>query len=134
VRLLPLVVTTASLAALGCGGESADVGGIVDRHLEAIADGDSRAACRDLTAEAKKLVVVSVNATAGDDVARTCETAYDGIAAGLDDAVKEKLRDSRQDVSLDGDRAVVDSSATTGEVQLQRTGETWRITRINFGS
>ena len=119
---------------LGCGGESGEAGGIVDRHLEAIADGDSRAACRDLTAEAKRLVVVSVNATVGDDSARTCEDAYAAISDGLDDAAKTELRDSRQDVTLDGDRAVVDASATTGEVQLERRSGRWRITRVNFGS
>ena len=123
--------------ALGACGDS-DRGAaakVVDRHLEAIADGNPESACRDLTPKAKRVVVVSVNATAQRDIAANCVEAYGAIAANLTEETQRALRRSDLDVLVgEGGTATVDSSATTGEIELTKAGSDWKISRINFGS
>lgn len=130
-----LIGLIALLVAACGGGPETTVSAVVDRHFQAIADGDGPAACRDLTAEAGRLVVVSVNAAAGSRQVRTCRQAFEAIAAGLDDTARTALRESDHDVTIDSDgKANVDSSATTGETQLERIAGDWKITNVAFGS
>ena len=130
------VLVAGVLIVSACGGGQEDtIGDIVDRHLEAVADGNGAAACRDMTAEAEELVVISVNAVAERERVRSCESAYELLAAGLDERTRSALRGSDQDVTIDGaGSAVVDSSGTTGEIELRRIDGAWKITRVNFGS
>ena len=135
MRSVLLLAGVLLCAASGCGGEEGEVTDVMNRHMDAIADGDGKAACRDLTAEAKRLVVVSVRATAPGTGIRSCEEAYERISANLDPAVRDRVRNEGHDVELHGDgTATVDSEATTGETQLRKDGDRWVITRINFGS
>lgn len=137
MRAATLALLASAAIAAGCGAseEEAAIEGVVERHLGAIADGDGKAACRDLTAEAKRLVVISFEAAAPGAGARTCEDAFEAVAANLDDAGERKLRDSDHRVEVRGDgTATVDSSATTGEIELREQRGRWVITRVNFGS
>ena len=135
MRSTCLVIVVLACAASGCGGDEGEITGVMNRHMDAIAKGDGEAACRDLTAEAKRLVVVSFRAAARGSAVKSCEEAYARIAAGLDPAMRSRIRDGGHDVEVHGDgTATVDSEATTGETQLRKVGDRWVITRVNFGS
>ncbi len=67
--------------------------------------------------------------------AESCAEALGAVAARLDDAAKDQLRDASYDVVLHGDgTATVDSDATTGETEVRKDRDRWVITRVNFGS
>ena len=124
------------LVLAGCGGgEEGKVREVMQRHAEALAEGDGERACRDLTAEARRLVVVSVDAVAPGLGARTCEQALRAIGGRLDDEAKRQLRDAHYEVELHGDgTATADPDTVSGEAQLRKRGGRWVITRLNFGS
>ena len=124
-----------ALALAGCGptGEVQAVEDVMDRHVEGIAAGDGRAACADLTAAARRGVVESVHERIPELGVKTCEEALGGIAGELDATQRNRIREARIDVEVNGDRAVADSEATVGKTYLRKQGDRWVITRIDFG-
>ena len=134
-RLLTIVLLGIAMGACGASGDEAAVKDVMERHVAAIAEGDGEAACRDLTARARRLVVISFDAAAPEVGATTCAEALGAIARSLDGAARNRLRDADDTIEIRADgTAVADSAATTGETELRKVSGEWVITRINFGS
>ena len=116
-----------------CGGEEGEVADVLSRHYDAIADGDGAAACRELTTQARRLVVVSVRAQGAG--VRTCAEAYEGIAARLGEDLRRRFESAGHDVTINGDgTATAETDGVAGQVQLRETGGRWVITRVEFGA
>jgi hypothetical protein len=90
----------------GCNGDDAsDAERVVDDYLEAIADGDGRKACEQLTDAMQRRLIEAAPAERG---AGDCPAAADAIAGALTDQQRRQLRDTQfGEVTVDGDRAAV---------------------------
>lgn len=133
MRRALLIAGLLAFAAAGCGGEEDEVGEVLSRHYDAVADGDGEAACEDLTKEARHLVVVSIRAQGAR--VEDCAEAYERIAEGLGDDARRNVESAGHDVTLNGDgTATAETQGITGQVRLRKDGDRWVITRIEFGA
>lgn len=137
MRIRALAVLTLTALA-GCGGgrggEAEKVRDVMERLTEAIARGDGEAACRDLTPEARRLVVTSAEAAAGGEFA-SCGAVLGAVAYDLPEDARRRLHEAEYSVELHGDdTAIADSQAVSGEARLRKHGGRWIVTRLTFGS
>jgi hypothetical protein len=124
-RLL-IVVAVIALAA-GCGGASSDTSQIsstLTTYLSALADGNGRAACDQLTG-AQARAVVETAASAG---ATSCVDAIDELSRNLGGDEKRTLRDAKVvNIHVNRDRATADALGATQITQLVKSGGHWLI-------
>ena len=137
MRRGPFAVALVGFAVAGCGDadELTAIREVMRRHVTGIAQGQGAVACRDLTAEARRLVVRSVNERVPELDVRTCEEALGRVAADLAPQLRRQILNASFDVELSdgGTTATADSSATAGLTHLRKLDGRWRITRIEFG-
>src|SRR3954471_2233036 len=117
-------VAVAAVAAVSSCGGSADEDGVkstVKKYIEAIADVDGNRACEQLTPEARRRVLTSLNSSGAPELkARSCGEALTKLAdTSLDDRRKDQLRGaSVEKVSITGSSATAGIYGAGVQVQL----------------
>jgi hypothetical protein len=122
-----LIVAVFMALAAGCGGASSDTSQIsstLTTYLSAVADGNGRTACDQLTGEEAR-TVLDVSASVG---ATSCVDAIDKSSQNLGSAEKQRLRGAKvMNVHVNGDRATADALGATQRAQLVKSGGRWLI-------
>jgi hypothetical protein len=132
------VLIAASLVACGSGddeaaGKPADV---VRAYHDAIAGGDGKGACRQLTPGAQKQLQDSTQGAAR----ASCDQVIELLSAFYDGSAKKALRAAKVTVTEDGDTATASFSAPLGlggppqqqSYDLTRTDGTWKIEKLQL--
>lgn len=132
-------LTTILLALLvaGCGGEKAAAEDTVTAAISGLAEGDEQQVCDQLTAGAKKelLVTLADNPLGFDDIhAKTCEVAIAKLHDLLPQPIRDVLRDGEvEDAKVSGDTATVHVVGVGTDAELRKVGDGWKITGLSGG-
>lgn len=117
-------------AAAGCGG-SPSPEETVSTAVSGLSKGDEQAVCAQLTAGAKRklLVVLADNPPLVEPVeASTCEEAITKVHSQLTEPVRAVLEDGEvDDAKVDGDKAVVHVTGAGIDVELRKIDDEWKI-------
>ncbi|MDO9408640.1 hypothetical protein [Patulibacter sp.] len=128
----PVSATTTAAAPAAGGDEESRAGAVVTQYVAAFSAGDGEAVCRLYTPAQRRRIADA----ADDSCAEGIRTAY--AQGGGEDGFKRSLGNLRVGAAtVTGRTAVVRLVAPQGgggdtnplEVQLQRSGDTWRISR-----
>lgn len=117
-------------AAAGCGG-SPSPEETVSTAVSGLSKGDEQAVCDQLTAGAKRklLVVLADDPPLVEPVeASTCEEAITKVHSQLTEPVRAVLEDGEvDDAKVDGDKAVVHVTGAGIDVELRKIDDEWKI-------
>jgi hypothetical protein len=134
----------AAVVLAGCGSSGrGEVAGPVERHLRGLAEGDFAGACRELTLAAQGEVIGLVAQV--DGRRRSCRDAYstllmtgslDFARAGVMDLSRaQRVGESKLVVSVidvSGAHAQARVSGSKKVIALERGGDGWKISRLDF--
>jgi hypothetical protein len=136
MRLPPAIVALALAAAIaGCGGDDGaddadEVRQVTRDYLTALAAGNGRRACEQLTEQARREAIETVTAAFLDAEDVTCEEAIAELSADIaEDRKRALLNPEISDVEIEGDRAEVRVKSVNGSTTLSRVGDAWRVVR-----
>ena len=130
----PALLATVLLAvfATGCGDDSPSPEEVTSAAVSGLSKGDEKKVCAQLTAPAKRKLLVLL---AGDPpivkpiTASTCEEAIVKVHAQLTKPIRAVLEDGEvDDAKITGDKAVVHVTGAGTDVQLQKVSGEWKIT------
>lgn len=115
--------------ALGaCGGDGDDPGETVQTYFRALADGDGKTACDQLTGDLERQALAYLAELLPEFQATSCEEALDELAENLGGDEADVLRDAKiVDTQEDGDTATVEVEGATSDAQLTKSGGRWYI-------
>lgn len=138
-----LVCCALILAGCGSGGGSSEAARPVESHLRALSENDFAGACSELTLEAQGDVIGLV--AQADGRRRSCPDAYrslvmtgslDFARAGVMDVARaQHYGRSAADVVVDstnGAHAQAHVSGSRKVIYLERGGDGWKISRLDF--
>jgi hypothetical protein len=108
-------------------GGSDDPAVVFQEFQTALADGDTGKACGLLAPSA-------IKQTEKASIGGACETWVDEVSGAYDKATRDELRATRiEDTKVTGDNATVEYIAFSDvplTVELQRSGDTWKISKL----
>jgi hypothetical protein len=126
-RTLALALGSGALL-LGCGTSDRDrAAGTVKTYLSALADGDGKRACDQLTGQAQRDLVAGLLEKVPELAALSCPEAVRKIGALIGPDEKATLTEAKIRVTLNGDRAQAIPAGGTDTVDLVKTDGGWLI-------
>jgi hypothetical protein len=131
-----LTIAATALAAAGCGGDGggggtdAEVRKAVEDYLTALAAGNGRRACDQLTPGAQKEAVEIVTAAFADSGDIDCEQAIEELSRDAgQDTKRTILNPEVSEVEVDGDTATARVKGLSEPARLSRVGDGWKVSR-----
>ena len=116
-------------ASAGCGGgEQSRIQDTVRTYLNAVADADGKAACDQLTGEARRALVDSVRSQVPELNVTTCQSAITTVAANLGADETSSLKNvDFASVQIREDSATARPKGATGKAELRKINGEWYI-------
>lgn len=132
--VLVLFVCGAALLPVACGGSGGSPEGTVKTYLNALADGNGKKACDQLTGQAQRDALDYVSSNIPELNATSCEGAMGAIADNLGGDEKSTLRKAKLHAKTTGNTATVSVEGGTSDAQLKKVDGRWYISGGLFDS
>ena len=138
---MTILALAAMALAAGCGGDGNGGGGpdaqvtkAVEDYVTAVAAGNGRRACDQMTSGAQKEAVEIVTAAFTDSGGIGCEEAIGELSKdAAPESKKAMLNPEISDVEIEGDKATAKVKGLSEPAQLAKVDDAWKLSRALTG-